>query len=718
MDKKPLFIVFFLLSFCTFCLLSPAPLSASASRNERAKNVLLISVDTLRPDRLSCYSTEHCQTANIDALASKGVVFERAFAHTPTTLASHVSIMLGTTPLHHGIHENANFVVAEDYITLAEYLKSKGYSTGAFIGAFPLDSRFGLSQGFDVYDEAYPSKAASAFVYPERNARQVIRSALDWLEKQNTGWFAFVHIWDPHAPYSPPEPFRNIFKNDPYSGEVAYVNSEMRKLFDGLASKDMLDDTLVVLTGDHGESLGEHGETTHGYFAYNSTIWVPLIMEGPGIDAARIDEYVSHVDIFPTVCDFLGIEKPSFLQCVSLLPLMNGKKLGQRAIYFESLVAHYSRGWAPLRGYIEGKKKFIDSPLMEFYDLEADFLEQNNLVQQMDLESHKKKMKELADDLTTSQKIQNLQRMDRETREKLRSLGYISSPTQIKNSCGPEDDLKTLLPLQQQKTTAIHLLENNRVPEAVKLLYEIIQKRKDFSDAYSDLAHIYESQGLHEDALAVMESGYKNNPENYGVILNYGVLMVKTGLLDKGIEFLQKAIGIMDTDPDAWTHLGMAYTIKREFQKALEFYEKALILDSTNALIHDNLGFLHFTIYQRTGKIGDNTAARENFRKAIELDPCLASAYNGLGGAYKAAGQVDKAISAWEKSLELDPDYGFPLYNLGVAYLQKGNKDRALQYFKRYLFLNYRNLSPEELQEIEGLIVRCKDLSSPFGHEE
>lgn len=685
------------------------PLSAFAPEREKAKNVLIISIDTLRPDRLSCYSTEYCQTANIDALASKGVVFGRAFAHTPTTLASHVSIMLGTTPLHHGIHDNANFVLAEDFLTLAEYLKSKGYSTGAFIGAFPLDSRFGLSQGFDVYDEAYPSKSSSALVFPERNAPQVIRSALNWLEKQDSKWFSFIHIWDPHAPYSPPEPFSNIFKDDPYSGEVAYVDSEIKKLFDGLESRGLLDDTLIVLTGDHGESLGEHGETTHGYFAYNSTIWVPLILVGPSIKAARVDEYVSHIDIFPTICDFLGIEKPSFLQGVSLLPLLDGKKWKKRAIYFESLVAHYSRGWAPLRGYIEEKRKFIDSPLMEFYDLESDFLEQNNLAQKMDLEGHKKKMEEMVNDLTSSQKDRNLRSPDRETREKLRSLGYISSPAQIKNEYGPEDDLKTLLPFQQMKTTAINLLENNRVPEAVKLLHDIIQTRKDFTDAYSDLSRIYESQGLQEDALAIMETGYKNNPENYGVLLDYGILMVKKGLIDKGIEFLHKAIGKIETDPVAWTHLGIAYTAKGEFQKALEYYEKALDLDSTNALIYDNLGFLHFSIYLKTGKIEDNSRAMENFQKAIELDPLLASAYNGLGGAYKASGQLDNAISAWEKSLELEPDYGFPLYNLGIAQLQKGNKSRALKYFERYLFLNYRNLSPEERRELEALIMKCKN---------
>jgi arylsulfatase A-like enzyme/Flp pilus assembly protein TadD len=701
--------IIFFVSVCFFCLALPAHSYGSSPVRTRAKNILLITIDTLRPDRLSCYSPDYCQTPNIDALAAKGVLFERAFAHTPTTLASHVSIMLGTTPLHHGIHQNANFVLAEAFVTLAEYLKKKGYSTAAFIGAFPLDSRFGLSQGFDVYDESFPSKSSSSSVYPERNAGQVIRSALDWLENRDSPWFSFIHIWDPHTPYSPPEPFGSSFKDDPYSGEVAYVDAEIKKLFDTLENKGWRDDTFIVLTADHGESLGEHGESTHGYFAYNSTIWVPLIMAGPGIEPARIHDYVSHIDIFPSVCDFLGIEKPSFCQGASLVPVMNGKKRAEGAIFFESLVAHYSRGWAPLRGYIEGKEKFIDSPLMEFYDLDNDFSEQNNLAGSKDLGSHKKKMEELAGRLTSSQKINNPRRIDSETREKLRSLGYISSISPAKESYGPGDDLKTLLPLQQKKDEASRLMETNRIPEAVKLLHDIIQTRKDFTDAYGELARIYESQGLREDALAVMKTGFENNPENYGLILDYGTLLVKTGQVDKGIQFIQKAMGIIDNDPDAWIRLGMAYAAKGELQKALDYYEKALALDSNNALIHDNLGFIHFSLFQKTGKTQDNTAAMENFRKAVQLDPSLASAYNGLGGTYKASGQLDEAIRAWEKSLELNPDFSFPLYNLGVAYLEKGNKADALKCLERYLFLNQNNLSPEERRKLDALILKCKN---------
>ncbi len=307
---KAYFLVFFSLG-CNLSL-------EGALRKEKA-NVLLVTIDTLRTDRLSCYSDRYLKTVNIDRLARDGVVFERAFAHNPLTLPSHVNIMLGATPLYHGVSENARSVVSEEFLTLAEFLKAKGYMTAGFIGAFPLDSRFGLNQGFDVYDESYPAKTGRAFVYPERPAEKVIESALAWLAgiSANKQWFCWVHLWDPHAPYWPPEPYATRYKNDPYTGEVAYVDEQVGKLFEYLDKSHLKERTLIILTGDHGEALGEHGEMTHGYFAYNSTIWVPLIIAGPGIKPGRQDTYVAHVDLFPTVADYLGLPLPGHLQGVS-----------------------------------------------------------------------------------------------------------------------------------------------------------------------------------------------------------------------------------------------------------------------------------------------------------------------------------------------------------------------------------------------------------------
>ena len=646
----------------------------------------------------------------MDGLAAKGALFERAIAHNPLTLPSHVNILLGTTPFYHGVHQNANSIVAEDFLTLAEFLKGKEYATAAFIGAFPLDSRFGLTQGFDVYDDSYPSKPSVEFLYPERIAEKVVKAALVWIEKQQNKWFAWVHIWDPHTPYSPPEPFQTRFKNDLYSGEVAYVDSELGKMFDYLAEQNMIEKTLIILTGDHGESLEEHGELTHGYFAYNSTLWVPLIMAGPGVDAKRIGEYVSHIDIFPTVCDILGMKNPPFLQGVSLVPLMRGKKIKKRAIYFESLEPYYNRGWAPLRGFVERRQKFIDSPLPEFYDLEKDFEEENNLVQEIDLDEYRIKLNKMGTTLSSPQKARRLQKIDKEALEKLGSLGYIVSPvSRLKESYGPEDDLKTLLPIQQKHYNAMILYNNEkRVAESVKLLSEIIEERNDFSKAYFDLARIYRDQGMIEEAVAVMEEGLENNPEDYSILSGYGIFLVQEGKLDKGMELLHRSLTLIDFDPDVWINLGIAFWKKGEYQKALEHYEKALDLDRNDAVIFNNLGTLYLSMFMQTKRREDHNRSIENFEKAVELDPAFASAYNGLGSAYRIGGQNDEAIKAWERSVELNPDFDFPVYNLGVAYLEKGDKIRALEYFEKYLVLKRDTLTLEERRTIEDLIKECK----------
>jgi arylsulfatase A-like enzyme len=334
-------LIFFFL-FIIFSLSTTYSHSSGEPIPKEKLNVLLISIDTLRADWLSCYGNEHLKTENIDGLAERGVLFSRAFANTSTTLPSHTNILLGVTPPYHGVHDNSSFVVREEFLTLAEHLKGHGYSTGAFVGAFALDSRFGLDQGFDVYDDEFEDKRNKKPSEVERKAEKVIDRTLAWLNNQNKPWFLFVHCWDPHGPYEPPEPFLTQYKEHPYTGEVAYVDFMLGKLFAYLEENNLFKETLVIFTGDHGESLGQHNEDTHGF---------------------RVAQYVSHIDIFPTVCEILRIEKPPFLQGLSLVPALMGKKASKRPIYFESLHPYYSKGWAPLRGFISNKEKYIQSPI-------------------------------------------------------------------------------------------------------------------------------------------------------------------------------------------------------------------------------------------------------------------------------------------------------------------------------------------------------------------
>lgn len=700
------YLVSLLLAFVV--LISPL-LGVQKRQADKKLNFLLITIDTLRPDRLSCYSPQYVKTPRIDALAAKGVLFERAFAHDPLTLPSHTNIMLGKTALAHGVDENSKSVVSQDFQTLAELLKSYGYETGAFVGAFPLDSRFGLDQGFDVYDDMYPSQPATGLAYSERKAEQTIQPALDWLSKRQGNWFCWVHLWDPHFPYSAPEPYEDSFKGDPYSGEVAYVDHELGKLLDEVENKGWLDLTLIILTGDHGEALGEHGENTHSYFAYNSTIWVPLIISGPMTNVSRVKEYVSHVDIFPTVCDVLGLKMPSGLHGESLEPFLRGKTGKTKAIYFEAMDAYKNRGWAPLRGIIMDGKKYFDSPIPELYDLEKDFNEETNLVPETDVSSFKKLLEEKMESDSSPLRSQAAGTVDKETLDKLRSLGYTASPVaQVKESYGPEDDLKTLLPLEQQFEAAVDMEKLGKIPESVRLLEEIIHARKDFVKAYDHLYQIYVSQGLVDDGLKVLERGFSANPNNYMMVSNYGTALVKQGRTDKGAQILEQSLFLFDKDAEVWNLLGAAYWQRGDFERALENYEKALALDPGDAIINVNIGSFYVAMSQTTKRLEDAQRSVEYFQQAIADDPSLASAYNGLGGAMKLLGNTDEAIANWEKALELNPRYAISVYNLAYAYLEKGNKTRALEYCQLYLSIRGTTLSAQERAEMDELIRRCK----------
>jgi len=616
---------------------------------------------------------------------------------------------LGTTPLYHGVHDNAKYRISEDFLTMAEYLKSQDYSTAAFIGAFSLDSRFGLNQGFDVYDESYPTQSSVVFVPPERKAEDVIKSALNWLSEQNSKWFSWIHLWDPHTLYQPPEPFATQFIDDPYSGEVAYVDSELKKIFDFLENENLLETTLIVLTGDHGESLGEHGELSHTYFVYNSTIWVPLIIAGPGIEASRKNENVCHIDIFPTLCDALDLDPPPSLQGVSLFPLMEGKQLKKRSIYFESLGPYYNQGWAPQWGFIEGNEKFFDSPIPELYNLDEDFNESDNIIENVDVAVYLKRLNGVKEELSASQKPQDPQQMDREAQEKLRSLGYVVSPTtNAKTTYGPEEDLKTLLPFQQKLDQAIILGDEGKMEESIKLLNEIIAVRKDFAQTYLYLYNIYITQGEKDKVTEILERGLNNNPENYSIIATYGIILVREGQFDRGIEVLQRALALLDFDPEVWHYMGFAFSRKGEDQKALEFYNKSISLDDSDPMVHYNLGTLYLSMARKSKSMPDISKAMESFKTAISINQQFALAYRGLGIGYRIQGRLKDAISVWEQGLQLSPNDEFILSDIAQTYAAIGNKVQAIKYYESLLSLESSTMTPQDRSKIEALLRELK----------
>jgi arylsulfatase A-like enzyme/Flp pilus assembly protein TadD len=676
-------------------------------------NVLIITIDTLRPDRLSCYSDEYIQTPHIDSLAGKGALFLKAFAHTPTTLPSHTNILLGTTPLYHGVHDNQNFIVRDEFLTLAEHLKNNGYATGAFVGAFPLDSRFGLTQGFDVYDDNYGSKNYQEFSYVERPAEVVVQKAVDWLENRQKPWLLWVHCFDPHQQYNPPEPFKTQYKNSPYNGEVAYVDQELGKLFAFLKKNRWEENTLIVFTADHGESLGQHGESTHGYFAYNSTLWIPFIITSPGMKPVAVDENVCHVDIFPTVCDILGLPKPDFCQGISLEPALRGKKingLASRAIYFESLYPYYNRGWAPLTGIIQDDCKYMDSPIPEFYDLGKDFDETDNQAKGKNLDNHRKKLGELLEEQSYSGRASAAKKVDRDTLERLKSLGYLSSPqASLKETFSEEDDLKVLLPYQNQLQHAMGAYHKGNIDEGIAILQKIVQERKDFDQAYAYLATLYKVKREYGKAVEVLKEGYQNCPKSYKVITTFGIFLTEVREYEAAIQILQQGLELMDYDPDLWNYLGVAYWRKGDLDEALEAFDRSLALDHNYAIAFNNMGSVYLSKFLVKQERTDLDRAIQQFERAIQLDPEYASAYNGLGAAYSEVGDMDGAIRSWEKAVAINPDLGFSLYNLGLAYLRKGDKKKACEYLTKYKEREYNRLPPQEKKKLDDLIQSCQE---------
>ena len=712
MRKNRIFLFLFFLCLFLCLFLTVSPLFSKKNKREAAFNFLLITIDTLRADRVSCYSGEHLETPNIDSVAEKGILFTKAFAHTSTTLPSHTNILLGTVPLYHGVHDNSIFIVKEKFLTIAEHLRSSGYSTGAFVGAYILDSRFGLTQGFDIYDDDFKGHRSQKLSFVERRAEKVVDRALNWLKSQKSPWFLWIHCFDPHTPYEPPEPFKTQHEKCPYDGEVAYVDFVLGKLFSYIKNNNFSDNTLIIFTGDHGESLGQHGETTHGYFAYNSSIWVPLIISIPGMKPGKVRQLVSHIDIFPTVCDVLHIEKPSFLQGLSLLPAIKGKKLAKRPIYFESMYPFYSRGWAPLKGYIYSSEKFIDSPIPELYDLDEDFDELKNLAKTKKLEIYRKQLFRIIENQSLAEEDgEKMPKIDRESLRKLRSLGYISNP-QIsrKQSFGPRDDIKILLPYHNKAMEAMDLYNKGKVKEGFELLKEVIEERKDIDVAYSNLAIMYNEEGRLKEALEVLKLGLEFLPSSYEILSTYVNYLINAGQYDEVIAILdKKSLRQIEFDPEIWNYLGIAHSSKGDFEKALEAFEMALSLENEYILAINNLGKVYLSIFLKTKDPEAYQKSLQNFKKAIELDPDYAPAYNGLGGAYLQAGNLDAAIYCLEKALKLKPGFDRALYNLGLAYLDKGDKVRALDYFNKYKENYYHLLSLAQREKLDVWIKKCKE---------
>ena len=608
------------------------------------RNILLVTVDTLRADALGSYGGR-AATPNLDALAAGGARFTFAHSHAVVTLVSHASILTGRYPYEHGIRDNTGYRLRPDEATAATLLKAAGFATGAFVGGFPLDRRFGLTPGFDVYDDQMTRAGAPGEpAERERPADAVVKAALDWLGRQKGKWFAWVHVYDPHEPYQPPREFAARFPGDPYLGEVSWTDSALGPLFEHLRSLSR--QTLVVVTGDHGESLGEHGERTHSLFAYEPTLHVPLIVaqvakDPRGTKGVVIDTPVRHVDLLPTILASAGASPAG--SGASLLETIDNGRDEERPSYFEAMSAAVTRGWAPLRGVLVGREKYIDLPIVELYDLASDPRESTNIVGAR--AERARVMVETLKQFNVAAPAR-AQTESADTIERLRSLGYIgggSAP--VRERYTDADDPKRLVEIEQMLARGNDALRAGRAQEAADTYRAIIKKRPDTEDAYRKLALIYWRSGRPSDAIGTLELALRNGVTQSEVRIRLGQYLAEAGQPAKAVELLKETAG---SDPDALIALGNAYTLAGRLKDATAIFQRLIDADPSNALAYENLGMAQL-------QAKDSKAAETSLRRAIALDPSLAGAYTALGVVLATTGRSSEAIDAWKRALALDP---------------------------------------------------------------
>jgi arylsulfatase A-like enzyme/tetratricopeptide (TPR) repeat protein len=676
-----------------FWLRAPAfTLRADANRN-----ILLVTIDTLRADALGAYGG-HATTPNLDALAAHGARFTFAHAHAVVTLPSHASILSGRYPYEHGIRDNTGYRFPASVPTAATLLKAQGFATGAFIGGFPLDRRFGLNTGFDVYDDRLTTAADDAGER-ERRADAVVTSALDWIGRQSGKWFAWVHVYDPHATYAAPAEWASRFPTDPYLAEVSWTDSAMGALFNRLAAQAR--PTLVIATADHGEGLGDHGELTHSVFAYETTLRVPLIIAEAGgrLAGARgvtIDSPARHVDLLPTVLESTGAPAVQGLPGTSLTSVIARGGGDDRPSYFEAMSTMIARGWAPLRGVLVQREKYIDLPIPELYDLVGDPKEARN-----DAITRADRARVMLNTLKTFNIAPPGRPRDEtpDTRERLRSLGYLGGGSAtLREAFTEADDPKRLIQLEQIMEKAMDAFRQGRTDEAIALYRDVISRRADTEDAYRKLALVYWRTGNARGAITTLEDALRKGVTQSEVKIKLGQYLTEAGQPGRAIALLG---AVPDDDPDALVALGNAYVAANRPADALRAFERLIAVDPGSGLAYQNIGVVQL----RAKNFGE---AEKSLRHALALDPKLAGAHTALGALLAGTGRRDEAIETWKRAVDADPGELNALYNLTLKLVEAGRGPEARTYGERFL-AQAPAAAAQERQDVRRLLDTIKE---------
>jgi len=660
--------------------------SGAPSAKPPARNVLLVTIDTFRADRIGIGVAP-----TIDHLAATGLRFTAARTAVPLTLPSHATIHTGLLPPQHGVRENGAGALADSHRTVARLLKDAGYRTAAFVGAFVLDRRFGLSQGFDVYDDQIPRDPnATERLEAERPASAVIDRALAWLtaslKPQAPGpFFVWIHLYDPHAPYTPPPEFAARART-PYDGEIAYADAQFGRLLDALRARGDLDRTLVIVAGDHGEGLGDHGERTHGMLLYDSTLRVPLVIVAPGVPPQTIDAPVSLAEIAPTLLHAAGIAPPPEMAGRNLITvrLKPDTTVGRPPDLYSETEYPRVAGWSPLQALTDGRWKTIRAGSeSEVYDLQHDPGETHDVAAAQTAVSAA--MAARADAIHAAA-VASARTISPDAQERLRALGYVASsapsatPTVAVNP-------RTTTAAWTAFEDALAALNAHR-PSAVDGLKALAAAHPDAAVFQTTYARALKEAGRPIAALNVYRQAARRWPTDAALIHDLAVTAreaasaaagpLAESLRDEAARADQAAVAIDPRSATALNGLGLLAADAGRPADAATSFERAAEIDPNNASYWANLGNA-----RRAGN--DRAGAEHAYRRALDVDPRSADAANGLGVLLVEAQRPGEAVSWFERALSAAPDLVEARLNLGIALQQTGDLSHAADAYRAVL---------------------------------
>ena len=702
-------------------------------------NIILVTADTRRADHLPAYGYQQVSTPNLDRFAESGVLFENTHTVVPLTLPSHSSMFTGTFPMYHGVRDNGGYYLDEKQVTLAETLKEHGYRTGGFVAAFVLDSRWGLNQGFDRYFDEFDFEKYERIGLDtvQRRGDEVLAEALDWMEDaKDDRFFAWLHFYDVHTPWEPPEPYLSRYgrrRFGRYDGEIAYLDSLLGELFTWIETNGLEENTVVAFIADHGESLGDHEENTHGFFIYDSTMHVPFILRAPYRQfqpGRRVEAQVRTVDLMPTLLELVGIEPPETVQGRSLVELASGEKddLGLLA-YGESFYPRNHYGWSELKSVRNGTYHFIDAPRPELFDVREDPAQQHNLASE-----RAKTVSELKgelDRLIEAFGVKGIdergpETLDAETQQQLAALGYLGGPSRITiDPDRPLADPKDKIGLFNLIKDAGSDSSDGKIDEAMAKIDRVLKEDPDILEAHNIKGNLLTKKGELEQALGAYQEALARDPEYKPALFGLAVTYQELGRVSEAEAGFERILDLDPRDNRANFLLAKIYADRTDFEEALELLRHAVDVGSERAPLHNLMAECYIGLK-------DLESAEKEVRKALQMKPDLPTAYYNLALIFEERGDAAAAIEAYQQEITNAPKDYKAHFNLAKLYGRTGRPRKMREHFEKaielkddfaigYLYLAKFHLDAGELEKARDLALKGLELGpepsmKPLGH--